>query len=134
MLTARPDAGPRAVRSKVAEVRVDHHLDQLPEVDARLPAELAPCLGCVAEQVIDFGRPKQRRIDLHVLLPVEADVRERDLDEFSHRMADAGGDDVVVGAVLLQHQPHGADVVAGKPPVAVRVEIAEPTARPAARA
>ncbi len=34
-------------------------------------------------------------------------------------------DDVVVRAFLLQHQPHGAHVVAGKPPVAVRIEIAE---------
>ena len=42
-----------------------------------------------------------------------------------HGVGDAGGNHVVVGDVLLQHQPHRADVVAGKPPVALRVEVAE---------
>ena len=37
----------------------------------------------------------------------------------------AGGDDVVVGLVLLQHQPHRLDVVAGVAPVALGVEVAE---------
>ena len=41
------------------------------------------------------------------------------------RMAHAGGDDVVVRLVLLEHQPHRAHVVAGEAPVALRVEIAE---------
>ena len=36
----------------------------------------------------------------------------------------AGGDDVVVGLVLLEHQPHGPDVVAGESPVALGVEVA----------
>ena len=34
-------------------------------------------------------------------------------------------DDEVVGVVLLQHQPHRAHVVAGKAPIAARVEVAE---------
>ena len=38
----------------------------------------------------------------------------------------AGGDDVVRRLVLLQHQVHGADEVAGVAPVAERVEVAEP--------
>ena len=37
----------------------------------------------------------------------------------------AGGDDVVVGDVLLQHQPHGAHVVPGVAPVAFGVEVAQ---------
>ena len=37
----------------------------------------------------------------------------------------ACGYDVIVGFVLLQHQPHGADVVARKSPVAFRIQIAE---------
>ena len=36
----------------------------------------------------------------------------------------AGGHHVVVGLVLLEHQPHGADVVAGESPVALGVEVA----------
>ena len=37
----------------------------------------------------------------------------------------AGGDHVVVGLVLLEHQPHGADVFAGMTPVTLGVEVAE---------
>jgi hypothetical protein len=36
-----------------------------------------------------------------------------------------GSDHVIVGTVLLQHQPHHADIVAGKAPVALRVQIAD---------
>ncbi len=40
-------------------------------------------------------------------------------------MALPGGDDVVLGLVLLEHQPHGLDVVAGEAPVALGVEVAQ---------
>ena len=40
-------------------------------------------------------------------------------------MAPSGGDDVVLRPVLLQHQPHRPDVVAGEAPVAAGVEVAE---------
>ena len=53
------------------------------------------------------------------------DVAEGHLDQVAHRVALAGGDDVVVGRRLLQHQPHRPDVVAGEAPVAVRFEVAE---------
>ena len=44
----------------------------------------------VANQVIDFGRAQEGRIELHVFLPVEAGMRERDLDQIADRMRDAG--------------------------------------------
>src|ERR1700734_1917281 len=37
----------------------------------------------------------------------------------------AGSDDVIVRPILLQHQPHRFDVIAGKAPVALRVEITQ---------
>jgi hypothetical protein len=37
----------------------------------------------------------------------------------------AGADDVVVGLVLLEHAPHGVDVVGRVAPVALGVEVAE---------
>src|SRR5439155_8300741 len=60
-----------------------------------------------------------------MLLPVEPRMRESDLDQLAHRMADAGGDDEILRPVLLEHEPHRADVVAGEAPVAVRVEVAD---------
>ena len=47
------------------------------------------------------------------------------LDELADRVGLAGGDDVVVGLVLLQHQPHRLHVVAGVAPVALGVEVAQ---------
>ena len=61
-----------------------------------------------------------------VVLPVEADVLEGDLAELPHRVGLSGRDDVVAGLVLLEHQPHRLDVVAGEAPVALGVEVAEP--------
>jgi hypothetical protein len=37
----------------------------------------------------------------------------------------AGADDVIVRLVLLQHQPHGADVIAGETPIALRLQVAQ---------
>ncbi len=51
--------------------------------------------------------------------------------ELAHRVRLAGGDDVVVRLVLLEHQPHRLDVVAGVAPVALRVEVAEVELAPA---
>ena len=80
----------------------------------------------VADEQIDLGRTEEARILLHVLLPVvEAGLFERRLDELAHLVRLAGGDDVVVGLVLLQHQPHRLDVVAGVAPVALGLEVAE---------
>src|SRR6185295_831448 len=107
------------------EVRVDHHVDELAEADLGFPAELAAGLGGVAEQRVDLGGPDQGGVDDDVLLPVQADVAEGDLEVFADGMVLAGGDDEVVGGLLLEHEPHGADVVAGVAPVAFGVDVAE---------
>ena len=39
-------------------------------------------------------------------------------------MADAGGDDVVLRPILLQYQPHRADIVAREAPVAAGAQVA----------
>ena len=75
--------------------------------------------------MIHFGRPDECRVDADVFLPVETNVRERHFDQLLDRMRDSRGDDVIVGRVLLQHQPHRVHVVAGKAPVAAGVAIAE---------
>jgi hypothetical protein len=83
-------------------------------------------LAGVAEQQVDLGGAHQLRVDHDVLLPVEPHPREGDLHQLAHRVGLAGGDHVVVGLGLLEHQPHGLDVVAGEAPVALGVEVAEP--------
>src|ERR671922_1015465 len=97
--------------------------DELLEADGRLPAETLAGLRGVADQQVDLGGPEVALVDPDVLLPVQPDVRERDLAELLHRVGLAGGDHVVVGLVLLQHQPHGAHVVRGVAPVAPGMEV-----------
>ena len=60
-----------------------------------------------------------------MFFPIEADVGEGVFDEFFHRVGLVGGADIVVGLVLLEHKPHGFDILWGVAPVALGVEVAE---------
>ena len=95
------------------------------EADLRLPAEGLAGLRRIAQEDVHLRGAEIARIDLHVLLVVEVELREDLLGEFADRMGLSGGDDVIVGPVLLEHQPHRLDVVPGEAPVALRLEIAE---------
>src|SRR5581483_9788084 len=90
-----------------------------------LPAEDSASLARIAKQEVNFRRPKQSLIDLHILFPVELEAIEDHLEEVFHRMGFAGGDYVVVRIVLLEHHPHCFDIVARESPIAFGVEIAQ---------
>ena len=100
--------------------------DQVGERRLRAPsrARRAALVASPTSRSTSAGRMK-RLVDDDVVLPVEADVGEGELAELAHRVGLAGADHVVVGLVLLEHQPHGLDVVAGEAPVALGVEVAE---------
>ena len=76
-------------------------------------------------QRIDLCRPEIAAIGLDIAAPVEPSRREREFDEIAHAGRLPGGDDVVVGLLLLPHQPHGLDIVAGKTPIALRFEVSQ---------
>ena len=59
------------------------------------------------------------------LAPVKPEPSERRLEELAHGVGLAGGEHEVVRPVVLQDAPHPLHEVAGKPPVAPSVEIAE---------
>ena len=105
------------------EVVFDHHLHQAAEVDLGLPAEGFACLGRVSQEHVDFRRSRVLRVELDEVAIVELDAREGQLEKLAHGMRLAGRHHVVVGLLLLEHQPHGADVVAGESPVALGVEV-----------
>ncbi len=77
------------------DVRVHHDANQLGERRARLPAEFAFRLARVREQRVDFGRPQSRGVDAHEVGGIEAGARERDFDEFSHRVFPGSDHEVV---------------------------------------
>src|SRR5262245_34051044 len=71
-------------RREALEVGVDHHLDEAGEIHRRGPPEHVARLRAVANQMLDFRRTYQVRIEPHVLLPVEPRVAKRDLDQIAH--------------------------------------------------
>ena len=64
-------------------------------------------------------------VDDDVLLPVEPGCLEGQPAQLAHLVGLPGRDDEVAGRVLLEHEPHGADVVGGVAPVALGVEVAQ---------
>ena len=97
-----------------------HHLgNQLVKTDFRCPAQLGFCLACIAEQGFDFGRAEVARIDrddafaasiitlFFDTLALPGDCHAQffgcRIQEVSHAVLHASGDDEVLGVVLLQH-------------------------------
>src|ERR1035438_7600863 len=60
-----------------------------------------------------------------MLLPIQPGMRKGKLDKFADRVGFSSTDNEVVRGFLLQHQPHGADIVRSVSPIPVGVEIAE---------
>ena len=58
-------------------------------------------------------------------MPVEVKGAEGDVKDVLYGVLDASGDDVVAGLLLLEHEPHGFDVVLGVAPVALSLDITE---------
>ena len=115
----------RRVETLELQVVLEHLVHQLVERGPWLPAELRCRFGRVSAQLVHVGRSHVCLIRDHVLLPVEPGDRESGLDEIAHRASLACGDDVVVGLVLLKHQPHRLDVVTRMSPVPLRIEVAQ---------
>src|SRR5215467_4906750 len=146
----RPARGKRSAAGAAALMLLPHHLEivhdhlghQLAETHLVLPAELRPGLRRVPMKIVHFRGTEIARIDGHQHLAalgvdplllgsratpgdLPADLGEGELDELAHRMGLPGRDDVVVGLLLLQHDPHGLDIVARMAPVTLRIEIAQ---------
>src|SRR5262249_29686348 len=113
------------LHAKRLHVTLQHLSDHAIERDVRYPPQaLAGPTGVTAE-VADLRRTYVRRVNLHVLRPVKTHHTERGFDKIFDATTDAARDDVVIGSFLLEHQPHGDDVVASVTPVSARIEIAQ---------
>ena len=60
-----------------------------------------------------------------MLPPIEIEGAARFIEKFADRVGFAGGNNKIARLGVLQHHPHGFDVVAGETPVAFGVEISE---------
>src|SRR5919106_5786454 len=107
------------------EIGIDHQTNHLLKACARLPAELHARLARVPDQVLHLRGAEEARVDPDVVVGIDPDMVECDPHELADRVGLACGDHEVVGLVLLEHEPHGLDVVLGIAPIALRVEVAE---------
>ena len=122
---------------------VHHQLHELLEGGLlRVPAQLCAGLGRVAPEVHHVGGPVEVRAHLHQhasgglvdalligALPHElefdAGVAKREPAEVAHAVLHAGGDDEVLGLLLLQDEPHALDIILRVAPVAEAGKVAE---------
>src|SRR3954454_6514911 len=119
-----------------------HFLDELREARLRLPAKFLARLAGIADQEIDFGRTKIRRIDpndrfarllvnagfRHALaapLDASADFCESQLDEFTHRASHPGCQHEIGRLIRLQYPVHALHIVPSVAPITLCLEIAE---------
>src|SRR4051812_45577030 len=84
-------------------VGIDHHGDEVLQAGLGRPPQYRLCLARVAEHSIDIGPSKQGLVQFNVPLVIQSGMGERNTAEIAHRGAAAGGDDVIIGLVLLQH-------------------------------
>ena len=81
-----------------------------------------------ADAAANVAGTKQRSIFLDVVLRGQTERLEDLVDERRQRLGLTGADHVVRRFVLLNHAPHGLDVLGRPSPVALHREIAEPQA------
>ncbi|MNY73829.1 hypothetical protein D3C86_2127030 [compost metagenome] len=58
-----------------------------------------------------------------MIFGIEANVFERDIQHVFDCPGPSSRDDIVVSRLLLQHQPHRADIVASMTPVTLGMDI-----------
>src|SRR5579871_1487836 len=110
--------GERPFLPRQFQIMLDHHLHQFLEGHCRFPAQPGASLGGIPAEMVDFRGAEVALFDLDIARPVQVETGGGEVEKFADRMRDAGSDDVIIGAVLLQHPPHRFDVVPGVTPIA----------------
>ena len=128
--------------TRLFQIRSYHLRDHLLERVARPPLQLLSSLRRITTQHIYLSRAEIARIHGYYTPPrppvkaplldtgafppqVDTYRRKRLLAKRAHGVGLTGGQHVVVRFVLLEHPPHALDEIAGVPPVALGVEIAQ---------
>src|SRR5579864_7101061 len=106
------------------------------------PSKFCSCFAWISDKQVNFGWPKITGVDTYQGLPcpriealfsralsapndLSADKPESPFDEFTYGVRLSCREHIVVRFELLHDQPHALDIVAGMPPIAHRVKIAD---------
>src|ERR1035437_8792416 len=110
---------------QIREIALDHHSNEVFKGYGWFPAEYAAGLRSVGHEIVHLGGPEVAGIDFDVLAPVEVRRLEGEVSKFPDGVGMAGTDDIVIRCILLEHEPHGADIVWGVAPIAASVQVAK---------
>ena len=109
-----------------AQIGLDHAFDELLEADS---CGVQPSRSCALRGVADVRRLLRRRTSEESTRRWRSASRPTHANavcgELGDRVRDAAGEDVIVGLILLQHQPGAAHRVSGERPVAHGLERAD---------
>src|SRR5690349_1372439 len=86
-------------------VGIDHFCDHVLKRYGGLPFQLLPRLAGISKQHIDLCRAHQFAPFDDMVLIVQTNIAERDTAEVAYRGVAPRRNNVVVGLVLLQHEP-----------------------------
>lgn len=106
-------------------VRIDHHGSKLFDAGFRNPAQFFLGFGWIAQEEIDLCRAEIAGVELDMIIKAQAGMGKGEISELAHADGLAGGDDIIIGRVLLEHHPHHFDIVASVAPVAFGIEVAQ---------
>src|SRR4030042_6315436 len=102
---------------QAGDVGINHHLANRFKTDLGFPSQNLLGFGVITHQGSGLGRSDDSFVNLNMILPVKTDIIVGFLAELLDGMGLAGGNDKIVGFILLQHQPHGYDEIAGIAPI-----------------
>ena len=104
---------------------IDHHAGQFFHTGGGFPAELILCFCGIAKELLHLGWSEVPGINLNKVGVVQADMFEGQFAETTNGNHFSSRNHVIVRLILLQHPPHGFDVISGKTPVSLRIEVAK---------
>src|SRR5690606_28921182 len=124
------------------EIVVDHLRDEIGECHLAFPTELGARLRRISQKFVDLGWPEIARIDTNDITPrpriesdfmdalplpydFPADAFEDALHKLPHGVHLAGRENIIVGLLLLQDEPHPFDKIPRVAPVPPGIEVAE---------
>ena len=100
-----------------------------PKVTRSMPApspdQNSPGLRRIRKQGVNLSGTDKSGIYAYVFLPVQLNMLKGNLHQITNRVHPTGPNDVILGVVLLQHKPHGFDIVSRISPISLRVKIAK---------
>src|ERR1700733_10705146 len=114
---------PGSVFRDQLNIAVDHHFDEPFEGNFWMPAYCPARLGAVAAQMLHICGPQQLRVYFDMVSIVQSSMGKCDFQQTPYAMRLAGGDYIIVGLFLLQHEPHRTNIISGETPVPFGIKV-----------